>query len=191
MSVVDAFPTRLTSSITTQCSDIGRCSTGWYDQRIKSISGFSPFRCHSSSSSSGNDGINSRKKFSLSMNRCDEYANNVLRQPRWGGPIIGPIVRYFNSVFIGVTFSIILRIMNSFKAIRRHILVNLIFNRERDRGLLTVSNHMSVIAALIPWWRISPRRLRWVLCTEDVFFAVRNHCLFYACPHLLTTIYCD
>ena len=188
VSVVEAFPGHLTSSITTKGVGIGRCSTGWCDQRIQFH-----YSCYSSSSSSSSS--YSRKKSSLSMNRCDEYANNVLKQPRWGGPIIGPIVRYFNSVFIGISFSIILRIMNSFKAFRRHLLVNQIFNRERGRGLLTVSNHMSVMddpglfAALIPWWRISPRRLRWVLCTEDVFFAVGNSCLFYPYLHLLISIF--
>jgi hypothetical protein len=27
-------------------------------------------------------------------------------------------------------------------------------------------------SVLLPFWRLHPRRLRWVLCTEDVFFAV-------------------
>jgi monolysocardiolipin acyltransferase len=78
---------------------------------------------------------------------------------------------------IGILFGTILCILNNFKAFRRQILLNQVFRREKGRGLLTVSNHMSVLddpglfAALLPWWRISPRRLRWVLCTEDVFFA--------------------
>ena len=120
----------------------------------------------------------------LAMNRCDVYADTVLKQPRWGGPVLGPIVRYLNSCFIGVIFTVVLRVLNRFKAFHKERLIHQIFRREKGRGMLTVSNHMSVaddpglFAALIPWWRVSPRRLRWVLCTEDVFFAVRGHTVF-------------
>jgi monolysocardiolipin acyltransferase len=108
------------------------------------------------------------------------YADTVLKRPRWGGPVLGPLVRYLNSCFIGVLFTLVLRVMNRFRAFHKERLIDQIFHRERGRGMLTVSNHMSVaddpglFAALIPWWRISARRLRWVLCTEDVFFAVRT-----------------
>ena len=121
---------------------------------------------------------NVKKSSTIQMNRCDKYATDVLSKPRWGGAIIGPIVRYFNTVWIGLLFSFILRVMNNFKTYRQNILFHHIFKRPKNKGLLTVSNHQSVaddpglFAAFIPWWRISPRRLRWVLCTEDVFFAV-------------------
>ena len=144
-------------------------------------------RCHQREQGKWNPSIHSidfndqsngiRKRHNICMNRCDEYAETVLKRPRWGGPILGPIVRYLNSCFIGILFGTILCILNSFKAFRRDILLNQVFRRDKGRGLLTVSNHMSVLddpglfAALLPWWRISPRRLRWVLCTEDVFFA--------------------
>ena len=111
------------------------------------------------------------------INRCDQYAK-VLSKPRWGGPIFGPIVRYLNTIMIGVIFSIILRVFNKFTSVRRELLTDKIFNREKGRGLLTVSNHQSMaddpglFAALIPWWRISSQQMRWVLCTEDVFFYV-------------------
>jgi hypothetical protein len=114
-------------------------------------------------------------------NRCDEYADFVLK-PRWGGPVLGEIVRYFNTLFIGTVSVFILRVMNRFRVFRKEILINRIFNREKGRGLLTVSNHQSVfddpgvLSAFIPLWRFFFRsnRLRWVLCTEDVFFAVRK-----------------
>lgn len=112
-------------------------------------------------------------------NRCDEYAE-FIQKPRWGGPVLGEIVRYLNTLLIG-TFSVfILRVMNRFRVFRKEILIRQIFNREKGRGLITVSNHQSVfddpgvLSAFIPLWRFFFRsdRLRWVLCTEDVFFAV-------------------
>ena len=112
-----------------------------------------------------------------SINRCDQYAE-ILSKPRWGGPIFGPIVRYLNTIMIGVIFSIILRVFNKFTSVRRELLTDKIFDREKGRGLLTVSNHQSMaddpglFAALIPWWRIRSQQMRWVLCTEDVFFYV-------------------
>ena len=71
-----------------------------------------------------------------------------------------------------------LRVFNKFTAFRRELLVDKIFNREPGRGLLTVSNHQSMaddpglFSAMIPWWRITSKQMRWVLCTEDVFFFV-------------------
>ena len=125
--------------------------------------------------------IRSRESKSLelasSINRCDEYAE-VLSKPRWGGAILGPIVRYLNTIMIGSIFSIILRVFNKFTAVRRELLVDKIFNREPGRGLLTVSNHQSMaddpglFSAMIPWWRITSKQMRWVLCTEDIFFFV-------------------
>lgn len=114
---------------------------------------------------------------SSTVNRCDQYAE-VLSKPRWGGRILGPIVRYLNTLMIGFIFSVILRVFNKFTSVRKELLVDKIFNREEGRGLLTVSNHQSMaddpglFAALIPWWRISSKQMRWVLCTEDIFFFV-------------------
>ena len=129
--------------------------------------------------------INGFRSFALSssLNRCDKYAE-VLSKPRWGGPIIGPIVRYFNTFLIAFIFSTILRVFNKFTAVRKELLVDKIFNREEGRGLLTVSNHQSMaddpglFSAFIPWWRISSKNMRWVLCTEDIFFFVSSSKLF-------------
>ena len=129
-----------------------------------------------------NNGVRS---FSLlsSLTRCDKYAE-VLSKPRWGGPIIGPIVRYLNVSLIAFIFSVILRVFNKFTVVRKELLVNKIFNREKGRGLLTISNHQSMaddpglLSAFIPWWRISSERMRWVLCTEDIFFYVSFQPLF-------------
>lgn len=54
-----------------------------------------------------------------------------------------------------------------------------IFRRPTGKGLLTVSNHQSILddpglwAAVLPFWRVRPEQLRWTLCTEDVFFFKR------------------
>lgn len=132
--------------------------------------------CSSRSSSINKYGHRSLT-LSSTLNRCDQYAE-VLSKPRWGGRILGPIVRYLNTLMIGFLFSVILRVFNKFTSVRRELLVDKIFNREAGRGLLTVSNHQSMaddpglFAALIPWWRISSKQMRWVLCTEDIFFFV-------------------
>lgn len=114
--------------------------------------------------------------------RCSDYAEYLRTQPRWGGKIIGPIVRYINTCCVATMFFFILRIWNKFKCIRRNVLERLIFHRPKNVGLLTVSNHQSVMddpglwSAFLPLWRARPEQVRWVLCTEDVFFAVRSPC---------------
>lgn len=136
--------------------------------------------------SSDNHINNGVRSFALSssLTRCDKYAE-VLSKPRWGGPIIGPIVRYLNVSLIAFIFSVILRVFNKFTVVRKELLVNKIFNREKGRGLLTISNHQSMaddpglLSAFIPWWRISSERMRWVLCTEDIFFYVSLSTSFY------------
>ena len=125
---------------------------------------------------------NEFRSFALSstLNRCDKYAE-VLSKPRWGGPIIGPIVRYLNVFLIAFLFSTILRVFNKFTVIRKELLTDKIFKREKGRGLLTICNHQSMaddpglLSAFIPWWRISSNRMRWVLCTEDIFFFVSSY----------------
>lgn len=116
---------------------------------------------------------------SLTMSsRCEEYADLMKNKPRWGGRILGPIVRYFNAMFIYIIFSVILKLFNSFKTIRLNNLMDYVWNKDKSVGLLTVSNHHSfyddpgVWAGLLPIWRMSPEQLRWSLCTEDVFFSV-------------------
>lgn len=120
----------------------------------------------------------SRRESSLSacrVNKSDSYAA-IFQKPRWGGRIIGPILRYLNIGIIAGLFLIILRLFNRVTCVRNNILLDKIFKREEGRGLLTVSNHQSMaddpglFAAVIPWWKIRPDKMRWVLCTEDVFF---------------------
>lgn len=109
--------------------------------------------------------------------KCDVYAQKVLMRPRWGGPVLGPVVRYLNSILFGLVFSFILGVLNNFKAFRLKVLLNMVFNRKPGRPLLTVSNHQSVLddpglwAVLLPYWRFRPEQMRWQICTEDVFFA--------------------
>lgn len=117
-------------------------------------------------------------KNSLMMNsRCDVYAEKLGNmKSRWGGRVIGPMVRYVTCFLCGLLFSIFFRLFNSFKSYRRNILLEAIFRRPKSRGLVTVSNHLSLIddpglwCALLPWWRMRPEQMRWSLCTDDVFF---------------------
>lgn len=114
-----------------------------------------------------------------SSSRCEKYSEFLNRGKRWGGPIFGSIIRQINTIVVGLLFGFILRIRNTFRSIRANILFDRIWNRPAEQGLVTVSNHKSFYddpglwAALLPWWRITNHRLRWSLCTEDVFFAVR------------------
>lgn len=121
--------------------------------------------------------------FTLKATRCDEYANQFRtieaeRNPLWRK--INVVAAYLNSVIVGLICVIIMKTLNKFTVYRLPVLLDLVFERETDRGLLTVSNHQSVLddpgiwGAMIPFWRLKPSQLRWVLCTEDVFFAVRS-----------------
>jgi monolysocardiolipin acyltransferase len=112
--------------------------------------------------------------------RCETYSNTVLAQPRWGGPVLGPTVRYVNSALIGILFSIVLGQLNSFRGHRLDTLLKLVLDRPNGKPLLTVSNHQSVMddpglwAKILPWWRLRPEQLRWQICTEDVFFGSKH-----------------
>ena len=71
---------------------------------------------------------------------------------------------------------VVLRVFNRFRVIRENTLKRLMFHRPKGKGLLTVSNHQSVVddpglwGALLPFWRISPEQMRWSLCTDDIFY---------------------
>jgi hypothetical protein len=112
--------------------------------------------------------------------RCEDYAERLRSKPRWGGSIVGPVVRYINDFLVGLLCTVVLKVFNRFKAVRRNVLLDLVFKRPSKRGLLTVSNHQSVFddpglwGALLPFWRLRPERLRWSLCTEDIFFFVSS-----------------
>jgi len=118
-------------------------------------------------------------------NRSDWYANDVMmRTRRWGGPVVGPLLRRLSIVLVCILSVVVLRVFNRFRVIRESTLKHLIFDRPTGKGLLTVSNHQSVVddpglwGALLPFWRITPEQLRWSLCTDDMFFYVSvHHCL--------------
>jgi 1-acyl-sn-glycerol-3-phosphate acyltransferase len=118
------------------------------------------------------------QQLSMVSKRCDDYASNILSRPRrWGGLIVGPLLRYANSLAVGLIFGFILGLLNKFSVQRVKVLLDLVFHRARGRPLLTVSNHQSVLddpglwAVLLPYWRFRPEQMRWQICTEDVFFA--------------------
>lgn len=112
-------------------------------------------------------------------NRSDLYANDVMMRPhRWGGPVVGPLCRRLSIILVSIMSVVVLRVFNRFRVIRENTLKRLIFHRPKGKGLLTVSNHQSVVddpglwGALLPFWRISPEQMRWSLCTDNVFFYV-------------------
>ena len=94
------------------------------------------------------------------LNRSDLYANDVMMRPhRWGGRVVGPLCRRLSIIIVSI---VVLRVFNRFRAIRENTLKRLMFHRPKGKGLLTVSNHQSVVddpglwGALLPFWRISP-----------------------------------
>ena len=102
----------------------------------------------------------------VSLSKCEQYAEKPICV-RIGGKLFGPIIRYINNFIVGILFSIILRIRNKFTIKRGEILLNEVFHRPKGSGLLTVSNHQSMLddpgiwAAALPFWRLSPEKLRW------------------------------
>jgi hypothetical protein len=127
---------------------------------------------------SGRGGAVSAGRGSPLLGRCEDYAEWLRTEPRWGGPLLGPIMRYINDFLVGILCTVVLRVFNRFRAVRRNVLLDQVFQRPKGQGLLTVSNHQSVFddpglwGAIMPFWRLRPERLRWSLCTEDIFFFV-------------------
>jgi len=115
--------------------------------------------------------------------KCDIYAKQLQSEMFQPGNFFYTCVGYVNNFIVGVIFSYILKIRNFFKVRRRDTLLDAVFHRRKGQGLLTVSNHQSILddpgiwAAILPWWRMSPKKMRWSLCTEDVFFSVRSSSL--------------
>ncbi len=113
--------------------------------------------------------------------RTDDYAKYLQENKRWGGPIIGPIIRYLNSVVLGIIFSIVFKIKNKFTVFGKDLLLKYVFkrnklNKSKKIPLLTVSNHKSMLDdpglwTLLPFLFMRPDTFRWVFCTEDIFFA--------------------
>ena len=111
--------------------------------------------------------------------RCDLYAD-IIDKNLGKVKIISYIVRFLNMFIVGSLFRFILTVLNKFKTKRSDRLFRHIWNRADDRGLLTISNHKSFYddpglwSALLPYWSISPKQMRWSLCTQEVFFSVSN-----------------
>ena len=123
--------------------------------------------------------------FDVAYGGCDderlEAYNSRLRTSlgeRWGGWFLGPVIRYMNNFIVGVLYTVILRVMNRFKAHNRDTLLKSVLHRDKSQGLLTVSNHQSFFddpglwAAVLPWWRMRPEQMRWTLIADNIFFRV-------------------
>ena len=121
-------------------------------------------------------GQNNKLFSSYTVSRCDAYSE-IVKKPKWGGPILGVFLRWLNVLFVGTICSIILRVFNNLKTFGMEKIYNNIWNRGRGKGFVTVCNHLSVMddpglmSALLPFWKIHPDLMRWSICTEDVFFA--------------------
>lgn len=113
------------------------------------------------------------------MNRCEKFIHNC----RKGGPhhwgTIGLFIRYLNQVAVGAMFGLFLHVFNKIKVHHLDRLLTLVEKpRVDERPLLTISNHQSMMddpglwGGILPWWRISPEKVRWSICTEDVFFSL-------------------
>ena len=120
--------------------------------------------------------------------RCDTFAAAVTNNKVWwGARFFGHILRYVLNFSCGLLCCFLLRILNTFKVIRLNTLLNLVFKRPAGVGLLTVSNHQSVFddpglwGAMLPFWKLAPQKLRWSLCTEDIFFSVSCDILYIDC----------
>lgn len=112
------------------------------------------------------------------MNRCEKFIDACRKRGphRWGA--VGLFIRYLNQMAVGILFGIFLKVFNRTKVHNLDRLLRVVEKpREGDRPLLSVSNHQSIMddpglwCGILPWWRISPNKVRWSICTEDVFFA--------------------
>lgn len=112
---------------------------------------------------------------SLGSQRCLDFNTRYLKQVRrW----YTPILQYMSQIMCYTVFGFVMKVMNRFHHHRLQVLHDLVYRRPKGQGLLTVSNHQSMAddaglwAALLPLWRTLPSKLRWIICTEDVFFSV-------------------
>eukprot|EP00903_Cladosiphon_okamuranus_P012598 g11789.t1 len=75
-----------------------------------------------------------------------------------------------------ILFRFLLKGLNKVECHNRQALLDAVLDRG-DRGLLTVSNHMCVYddpglwSALVPFWRTGRKKMRWALCTDDIYYA--------------------
>lgn len=112
---------------------------------------------------------------SLGPPDCIEYAKHLkLTKPNY-------FLSLSNIFLICSVYSIFLNFFNNSKVYRKEVLHHQIFHRPKGKGLLTVSNHQSLLddpgiwSISIPWWRTFPNQMRWTLCTHDMFFKVINY----------------
>jgi hypothetical protein len=123
---------------------------------------------------------------SLGCQRCidfeADYVAKLAKQTRLSN-FIQHSLQYCSQIFCSVVFGVILKVLNRFHVHREKILHDLVYRRPTGQPLLTVCNHQSMLddpgiwAVALPMLRTWPSRLRWSVCTEDVFFAVsRCHC---------------
>ncbi|CAM9718566.1 unnamed protein product [Discosporangium mesarthrocarpum] len=83
----------------------------------------------------------------------------------------------FTILCTGLIFRLLLAGLNRVECRNREVLLDAVLNRGGAQGLLTVSNHVSVYddpglwAAIIPFWRTGVEKMRWSLCTDDIYFS--------------------
>ncbi|CAM9125291.1 unnamed protein product, partial [Pylaiella littoralis] len=86
------------------------------------------------------------------------------------------VLSYLTIMTTWLLFRFLLKGFNKVECHNRQALLDAVLDRE-DRGLLTVSNHMCVYddpglwSALLPFWRVGRAKMRWALCTDDIYYA--------------------
>ncbi|CAM9426508.1 unnamed protein product [Scytosiphon promiscuus] len=86
------------------------------------------------------------------------------------------VLSYLTIMTTWILFRFLLKGLNKVECDNRQGLLDAVLDRG-DRGLLTVSNHMCVYddpglwSAILPFWRTGRKKMRWALCTDDIYNA--------------------
>ena len=80
-----------------------------------------------------------------SATRCDIYVEKLKNEERTRSGFFHDLKRYFNTIFVGCLFTLILRVLNRFEIYRAKILLDNVLRRKKGTSLLTISNHQSVL----------------------------------------------
>ena len=126
--------------------------------------------------------------------RCEAYATEVERKAVVttssfrSNPVVycaDLLIRYINAILVGLFLSFFLVLNNKFVCHDKEVLLEQVFRRKKNKPLLTVSNHLSVMddpglwAGILPWWFMSPDSMRWVRerreMIYDYYYLIKYH----------------
>ncbi|KAL1514061.1 hypothetical protein ABEB36_003384 [Hypothenemus hampei] len=89
-------------------------------------------------------------------------------------------------VAVGLFSKVLIRLLNRSKVHNRHVISNLISNRDPSRPLVTVSNHHSCFDDPGIWGTLKlnhllqPSKMRWALAAHDICFTCWQHSYFFS-----------